>query len=72
MIMKIFEKSIERGHVGVDVDLLLELIDNCVYATDNLKLVVNPSDTRSRRKLNEANNLLSAAREIIAELNAQF
>lgn len=70
--MKIFEKSIERGHVGVDVDLLLELIDNCVYATDNLKLVVNPSDTRSRRKLNEANNLLSAAREIIAELNAQF
>ena len=71
-MIKVFEKTVMRGNECVNLTIFLEMIDICILATDKLKKIVDLLNGKDRRKIDEANSLLSSAREIIAELNIQL
>ena len=71
-MIQVKEKSVMNDNVYVNISILLELIDDCIMATDGLKEIINTEDLKDQRKIGEASGLLSSAREILAELDMQL
>ena len=71
-MIKVFEKTVMRDSNYISIGGLLEVIDNCILVTDGLKLIIDKSNSKDRRKINEASALLSSARGILSELNMQL